>query len=536
MEIIAFIIIILILILAIGILIMHNLSLNKKITEYNNTNQKINNLNVLQDFINTIGEEDTVEQKINKINNILIERYEIKYSTIVLYDGAEYTIKASNVDQKHWDTLKSLHNEEIFKESIKRGSSKYITVEVNDSTAARMSVPAGFLGYPVRDYNGTLPACNAVENMDNIKPQKPFLQYNTNIYDEIRPKKQYFGMSDLVGIDEDILSYKGVEAYNDDPDYLTPCFHLDARILNGKPEPVQENGVYYVTDGTNKQVVDVDGTTGYTWSTVSMAETTDAGIEPRIGTDDVMEGTIYEDKAYRKFTVCFYGGWDGWDYYRTSRSNGDDFRVNKYKGSINKVSGDGSMFSYMKDADLYGFDSDTKIINSDYYAYLAGVKQLDNPKTVVLNLFATPGIDYVNNADKFFTLFSLIDIDGDDIPELFSATEASKPVFGTRICFMDGDTIKEEGMGASLYYAEGQGLLLTSTTMSGSQMVEVETFSDGKVTAIHSGTRNMKDECKWDDKDLSLDEYNSTIKDYTDNMIQPKTVGKSEIISMIEAY
>ena len=132
MEIIAFIIIILILILAIGILIMHNLSLNKKITEYNNTNQKINNLNVLQDFINTIGEEDTVEQKINKINNILIERYEIKYSTIVLYDGAEYTIKASNVDQKHWDTLKSLHNEEIFKESIKRGSSKYITVEKDD--------------------------------------------------------------------------------------------------------------------------------------------------------------------------------------------------------------------------------------------------------------------------------------------------------------------------------------------------------------------------------------------------------------------
>ena len=145
-------------------------------------------------------------------------------------------------------------------------------------------------------------------------------------------------------------------------------------------------------------------------------------------------------------------------------------------------------------------------------------------------------IDYVNNADKFFTLFSLIDIDGDDIPELFSATEASKPVFGTRICFMDGDTIKEEGMGASLYYAEGQGVLLTSTTMSGSQMVEVDTLSDGKVTAIHTGTRNMKDECKWDDQDLSLDEYNSTIKDYTDNMIQPKTVGKSEIISVIEAY
>ena len=125
---ITFIIVILILILSIVILIMYNTSLGKKIKEYSNTNQKINNLNVLQDLISAIGEEDTVEQKINKINSILIERYEIKYSTIVLYDGSEYVIKASNVDKKHWDVLKNLHNEEIFRDSIERGSSKYITV------------------------------------------------------------------------------------------------------------------------------------------------------------------------------------------------------------------------------------------------------------------------------------------------------------------------------------------------------------------------------------------------------------------------
>lgn len=304
--------------------------------------------------------------------------------------------------------------------------SAYVTVEINEDDITMQSIPCGFLGYPVRNYNGLGLYEFANPNEKLTTPLKqPYVKFNTNIDDEIRIKKQYFGMSDLVGIDEDILSYKGVEAYNDDPDYLTPCFHLDARILNGKPEPVQENGVYYVTDGTNKQVVDVDGTTGYTWSTVSMAETTDAGIEPRIGTDDVMEGTIYEDKAYRKFTVCFYGGWDGWDYYRTSRSNGDDFRVNKYKGSINKVSGDGSMFSYMKDADLYGFDSDTKIINSDYYAYLAGVKQLDNPKTVVLNLFATPGIDYVNQTLLVNEIIDIIEEERGD--SLYIVTTPDKP-------------------------------------------------------------------------------------------------------------
>lgn len=159
--------------------------------------------------------------------------------------------------------------------------------------------------------------------------------------------------------------------------------------------------------------------------TVSFAETTDAGIEPRIGTDDVMEGTIYEDKQFRKFTVCFYGGWDGWDYYRTSRSNGDDFRVNKYKGSINKASGNGTMFSYLADAEAYGFDGETKVINSDYYAYLAGVKQLDNPKTVSINLFATPGIDYVNQTSLVTEIIGIIEEDRGD--SLYVVTTPDKP-------------------------------------------------------------------------------------------------------------
>ena len=60
--------------------------------------------------MNTIREYSTVDEKIKKINDILIEKYEIKYSTIVVFDGAEYIIKASNVDKKHWDTLKALQD------------------------------------------------------------------------------------------------------------------------------------------------------------------------------------------------------------------------------------------------------------------------------------------------------------------------------------------------------------------------------------------------------------------------------------------
>ncbi len=117
-----------ILVVVIIVLILYNMSIHKKIQTFNNINQRITNLNVLQDFMNTIGEYSTVDEKIQKINNILIEKYEIKYSTIVVFDGSEYVIKASNVDEKHWEALKKLHEVSMFKDSISTATPKYVTV------------------------------------------------------------------------------------------------------------------------------------------------------------------------------------------------------------------------------------------------------------------------------------------------------------------------------------------------------------------------------------------------------------------------
>ena len=123
------ILIVIILVAIIMLLVVYNALINKKIDKYNNLNQKVVSLNILQDFMDTISQEKSVDEKIRRINEILIERYDIKYSTIVIYNGAEYIIKATNVDQRHWDTLKNLHSEEIFKDSIETATPKYITVE-----------------------------------------------------------------------------------------------------------------------------------------------------------------------------------------------------------------------------------------------------------------------------------------------------------------------------------------------------------------------------------------------------------------------
>ena len=120
--------VVVILVLIVIGLIVYNVTIHKKIQKFKNMNQRITNLYVVQDFMNDIGETSTVDQKIKKINDILIERYEIKYSTIVVFDGAEYQVKASNVDKKHWDALKTLQNVDMFKDSIETATPKYVTV------------------------------------------------------------------------------------------------------------------------------------------------------------------------------------------------------------------------------------------------------------------------------------------------------------------------------------------------------------------------------------------------------------------------
>ena len=108
-------------------LMIYNMSIHRKIQTFHNMNQRVTNLNILQDFMNIVGKDLDVDKKIQSINEVIIEKYEIKYSTIVVFDGTEYTIKATNVSQRHWDAMKKLHEVDIFKDSIEAAVPKYIT-------------------------------------------------------------------------------------------------------------------------------------------------------------------------------------------------------------------------------------------------------------------------------------------------------------------------------------------------------------------------------------------------------------------------
>lgn len=248
--------------------------------------------------------------------------------------------------------------------------SKYISVLISDEDGVESCVPCGFLGYPMPKYG-----CE--KRID--------LAYNTQWDDTIKPKRQYFGLNSDI-LDEDVLNYKGVNAYSNakydaDPTILTNGFHLDS-IIEAK-------------SGETGCILYVDSETGYTFTTVNPVQ--NAGTYtaiPRLFNEAYADDTIYSDINLRKFTVYPYGGFDGWDIYRNFRTNIDKYKASKYaivKGCPFTTVGNEIATDMQVDLNL------TTAITSDYYAYLAGYRQFANPQDVEINVFATPGIDYHNN-------------------------------------------------------------------------------------------------------------------------------------------
>ena len=262
-------------------------------------------------------------------------------------------------------------------DGVYESKSKYITVEVVESTAARTSVPAGFLGYPMPKYDG-LP----ISGDPKTGITMPDLKYNRFFNQDIKNRKQYFGLSSWVGVDIDNFTFKGNKAYINDPRFLTHGFHLDSRLD-------RENG------GLEPSAYTVDSVSGYVFDCVSTDSRTPIlqGI-PLIGKEEDMYGSIYEYVNLRKFTVYFYGAFDGWDDYRDQRTNTDEYKMSQYRGYINQGSGEGYAFNKIKDPEILGLNQNG--ITSDWYAYLSAIRQFSNPEATDINVFATPGIDYVN--------------------------------------------------------------------------------------------------------------------------------------------
>jgi hypothetical protein len=114
--------------------------------------------------------------------------------------------------------------------------------------------------------------------------------------------------------------------------------------------------------------------------------------------------------------LCFAKGFDGWDIYRESRTNTDDFIL----GTTGYLKGACPTSRYptatgwgaFKNISINGDDSDWA--NTDYYAYQLGIATFANPEATNINVFATSSIDYVNNSNLVEGAINMIQDDRAD--------------------------------------------------------------------------------------------------------------------------
>jgi len=269
--------------------------------------------------------------------------------------------------------------------------SKYVMLEMADNAPVD-SIPCGFYGYIQRQYaNTSNPApypkfktkyyypgeviadppfgspyggTNAVESPGNIV------------------RRAYLGFSTEYGIDESFLDYKGKQ--NPQQAWATATDSMPWNVLSKGFH--MDSGATVVTIGN---YYDTSGETAF-----------ECGVAD-FRTDPATQENPYYFIYSRKYTVCFAGGFDGWDIYREYRTNEDRFQLGAsgyLAGAAASVryptaTGDGLFKRIVVQNNTQDF------ANTDYYAYLLGILTFANPEATNINVFATGGIDYVYNSN-----------------------------------------------------------------------------------------------------------------------------------------
>jgi len=277
--------------------------------------------------------------------------------------------------------------------------SKFIMLEINED-APHDSLPCGFEGYRFRTYDGVkspFPVFKTKYNYPGEVIFNPPFGYSTGTDDPIvssgdNVRRTYLGLSNSVdtSYDLDFFQYVGLQNLNTmcDPklqewEFLTKGFHMDS----GATDIVISDN--YISSGK----------TAFACGVAAFRE------------DPTNQSNPYYRLYARKFTVFVAGGFDGWDIYREHRTNTDNFVLGKsgylagacISDRYPNATGTG-LFRQITVG-----DNVVDWANTDYYAYLLGQQTFSNPEAVNINVFVTPGIDYVTNSNLVESSIDMIE-------------------------------------------------------------------------------------------------------------------------------
>jgi len=261
--------------------------------------------------------------------------------------------------------------------------SAYLSVEIAEN-APNNAIPAGFRGYVVRTIEDEAKPIIGVYKTKYYNAGEVIC--DTTGYGDLvvspgdKIRKAYLGFSDLnYGFDADLLKFKGKTndgdlTYNTGSDFSTKIqgFHLDVAV-SGLTAQGQSYNYEFETGKF----------------TLEGADNASPAVNP------------YANIQTRKFTALFAGGFDGWDIYRDTRTNLDEYKIGRTLFTNGLSSGVFDTFVSSEDGETYG--------TSDYYAYLMAYKKFANPEDILCNVITTQGIDAINHTELVNEVIEIVE-------------------------------------------------------------------------------------------------------------------------------
>jgi hypothetical protein len=266
-------------------------------------------------------------------------------------------------------------------------NSKYVMVEMSED-APIDTLPCGFNGFNFRNYagaNSPFPIIKGKYDFPGEVIYNPPFGLSSGNDDALTSpgdnvRRTYLGISNSYGWDPAFFEYIGKR---------NPINSCD---IDGLPFNYRSEGFHMDVNASGLTIGPEFSTSG----------------EPRFvcGNSSFLTEPELPTNAYyrlfaRKFTFLVQGGFDGWDIYREWRTNTDEYQIGR-RGFLN---GACPSSRYPTAAGWGAFkeitlgDGTQSFANTDYYAYLLGQQTFANPESTNINVFVTPGIDYVNNSN-----------------------------------------------------------------------------------------------------------------------------------------
>jgi hypothetical protein len=282
-------------------------------------------------------------------------------------------------------------------------NSRYIMVEYNVDAPVD-ALPCGFEGYKSRQYAGAKTGFPIYKTKYDFPGElignPPFGIPDGTDFPKTSPgdnvRRTYLGISDKIGYDSDFFQYKGKQGP------LDPC-----EDTSGDDWSFLSKG-YHMDSGATVVLIP----SGYTTSGESAFEVGDASFN----SEPFNASSPYYRLFSRKFSLLVQGGFDGWDIYRETRTNGDMFQVGQ-RGFLYGACAT-ARYPNASGAGMFKLitvgDNTQDWANTDYYAYLLGIRTFANPEANNINVFATPGIDWSNNSNLVEEAIEMVEFDRAD--------------------------------------------------------------------------------------------------------------------------